>query len=195
MKKVLYSLGLVAIVAGAAVSFQSCNKIKDEIKKNIDPIDYSQPSVTFNVPVVTTTAPFQGFDTATINMDQIIKDEAGVDFSINDISTITINKVVLHLAGADATNNWTNFSDAGAYLNTDKGIAAGKNNILATVTVPDVVSNQYNDVVITGDNNLNLKDYFNGGNTKVYVLYAANARRQTTHPLTMTATLTYTIKP
>jgi hypothetical protein len=80
-------------------------------------------------------------------------------------------------------------------LSTDKSNAAGKSSLVAMTSIPDQESAKYSDQVLTATNPINLKEYFNGGNTTVYYLISANARRNTTHELTATMAIEYTLKP
>jgi hypothetical protein len=194
MKKALLSLTLLAAVVAGSFSFQSCNKIKDEIAKHLDPFNASPSTVTFTIPVVAGDN-FSQYDSSVVNIDQIIHDNAGMDFSINNISEIDLSKITISLTDADEQNNWTNFSDATVLLSTDKSNAAGKTALVAMASIPDQESAKYADQVLTATNPINLKDYFNGGNTTVYYLISANARRNTTHELTATMTIEYTLKP
>jgi hypothetical protein len=194
MKKALLSLSLLAAVAVGTVSFQSCNKIKDEIAKHFDPFNATPSTVTFTIPVVVGDN-FSQYDSSVVNIDQIIHDNAGMDFSIDNISEINLSKVTISLSNADDENNWTNFSDATVLLSTDKSNAAGKSSLVAMTSIPDQESAKYSDQVLTATNPINLKEYFNGGNTTVYYLISANARRNTTHELTATMAIEYTLKP
>jgi hypothetical protein len=196
--KVLYSVGLLALIAGTTISFQSCNKIKDELAKQIPDISFDGESATFTVPVMTATgtSSFIGWDTSTVvNINEVIEENAaGLGYSIDNFSTIKIDKITLHLSGTDESNNWTNFESAGAYFATDKSRANGKPDVMKTVEIADIAANQNKDVELSLTDT-NLKDYFNGGDTRIYVLYSATPRRSTTHPMTVTATVKYTLIP
>ena len=192
MKKALLSFGLLALVAGASVSIQSCNKIKDEIAKHIDAFTFTQAALTYDIPVLADQASWEsGFETYTINVNEIIKEEAGVDFDIDNISTIKIKEINIHLQNADAENNWTNFEQVEAWANTDKGMAAGKNDLYGKVTT----FTPYDDVKITVDQNINFKDYLNGDATVVTYKIKTKAIDGTNHPLTAKVTVSYEFKP
>lgn len=195
MKKSLLTLAILIFSFWLSGPLQSCNKIKDAIAKNLGSFSWTQASMTFDVPVVSSTSQFAQYDTVVVNIDQVIHDNAGTSFSINDISKITINQIILHLNNADANNNWTNFSTASSIIATSKSNANGKSALIDSYSISDIPANQYNDIVLNGNSNVNIKDYFDGSATSVYYLVSAQARRATTIPLNVTVTVTYSFTP
>lgn len=193
MKKILLSL---LIVAGSAAVFTSCNKIADEIKKNIKAFDYEAATVTYDLPPIADGQEYQSEDqTYDLNINQIIKENISeLNVTLDDISKISINKVTLRVEGGDDDNNWTNFESATVKTNTDKGRAEGKADLVASTDIADEESEKYSDKVIEFTDH-NLKDYVNGEGTKVMYSISAKARREVTKELKIIATIEYTFKP
>ncbi|HTN45896.1 MAG TPA: hypothetical protein VL098_06070 [Flavipsychrobacter sp.] len=192
MKKLLFSL---ALVAGGAVLLPSCKKIIDEIKKNINPFEHTV-DLTYTIPTLMQGQTYNADEqTYILNVNDVINDNTeGLDVDIDDISSIKINKIVLTLENADAENNWTNLQTATAGVNSDKGRTAGKADIESTITVPDAEAERYTDKTFTFADH-NLKDYLNGGDTKIYYSISAKARRAVTKELTIKAKIEYSFKP
>ena len=196
MKRALLSLGLLALVAGTTVSFQSCNKIKDEILKHIDAFTWTQADLTYEIPVLPSTDIYQSpMDTFTLNIDQIIKDNAGIDFSIDDISTIKIKEITLKLDQTDDENNWTNFSMIEAWANTDKGIADNKGWLHGTATIANTEEAKYSEKVIHVSDDINFKDYLNGGPTLARFYVKVQPVTATNHPMTLKFSVRYEFQP
>lgn len=194
MKKNLFSFGL--LLGAAALSFQSCDSIKDKVKTNITPFNFTQPEVTFEVPIVASTQNYApGPQTYVININQIIKDNAkGFEIDIDDITKIAFNKVTLQLLDGTEQSNWTNFEYAVVVFNTDKGKAAGKPDLFSLGGIEDISTEKYKDQVAEF-NDINLKEYFNGGNTTINYTIDTKARRSTNKILKIKATIEYTFIP
>jgi len=193
MKKVLITLGLIALVGGSSVSFFSCNKIKDEIAKQLDPFNFEEQNITYDLPVLTATGTFTTEETSNININQMIKDEAGVDFDIDDVSSIKIKKITLTLLDATNESNWTNVESATVVMQTKTGKANGKPTLIASETIEDVESARFTPVVIE-PNDINLKEYFNGDGEEVTYYLSGVARRPTDKTLKINAVIEYEIK-
>ncbi len=194
MKKALYSLALLAMTAGTVVYTSSCNKIKDEIASHLKAFSFTAATVEYTVPVVTNTQTYTETQSVSININQIIKDESGVNFDIDDISKITIKKVTLKVIDGDAANNWTNFEYAKLKFNSSKGKANNKPDLESTVTIADVESERFSDKVFTfGD--VNVMDYVNGDETTLEYTIEAKARRATTKGTKIEATVEYSFVP
>ncbi|HRO41481.1 MAG TPA: hypothetical protein PL009_01510 [Flavipsychrobacter sp.] len=193
MKKLILSFGLLALVAGASFSLQSCNKIKDEIAKQIDPFNFTEQDITYDVPVLTMSGTFVANDTDNININQMIKDEAGVDFNIDNVSSIKIKKITLSILNADNENNWTNAEAVAAGFQTKTGNANGKQIQIWARNINDVEAERFADQVIE-PNDVNLKDYFNGSGEEVYYHISATARRATNKQLNVNAKIEYEVK-
>lgn len=191
MKKLLFSLMLIG---GGAIAITSCNKIKDQILKNLNPFTKTF-DVSFVVNPISGTDYNSGIQTQVININQLIKDNAGgLDVDIDNISEIKAKKVTLKLQDGDDANNWTNLQDIGFVFNTDKSISNSKPTLIWGFNVDDLASLKYSDIEII-PNDLNLKDYFNGDATNVNYVLQATARRPTTKPLNIIATVEYDFKP
>lgn len=193
MKKALLSLSFLATIAAASFSIQSCNKIKDEIIKNIDPFNFTEQDITYGVPPITTTTTFSTRDSGTININQQIKDNAGVDIDINKVSSIKIKKITLTILNADEENNWTNLETITAGFQTKTGTQNGKQEQLWTKNIADVAAEKYVPQVIEPAD-VNLKEYFNGDRETVYYIVSAKARRATTKELNVNAVIEYEVK-
>lgn len=194
MKKLLFSL---LVVSGSATVFTSCNKIVDEIKKNINAFNYTAPEVTYDLPAIAEGQEYKSEDqTYDLNINQIIDENVGDDLNVtlDDISKISINKITLHMENGDDDNNWTNFESATVKANTDKGKSEGKADLTATTSIEDIESERYTDKVITFADH-NLKDYVNGEGTKVTYSISAKARRAVTKQVKIIATIQYSFKP
>jgi hypothetical protein len=195
MKKALLSLSLLAAVAVGSFSFQSCNKIKDEIAKQIDPFNFTHQNINFTVPEITSTMTYtsSGIDTADIDLDQIIKENAGSSFGVNNIQSLVIDKITLTITNPDEHNNLTNFDSVQVYVNSDQGIQNGKNDIYAYAWVTDGAYDPNNQTLtITGDPNLQMMDYLKGN--KVYYWFRARARRTTDKELMINMKIDYKVK-
>ncbi|HYD22482.1 MAG TPA: hypothetical protein VEB40_13465, partial [Flavipsychrobacter sp.] len=89
MKKVIYSLGMLALVATLTVPYQSCN-IKDKVIENlVENFDLDGGTITFDIPVITDTTGTVNGDTTMVdlNLDAKIKEVAS-SMGVNDIETI-----------------------------------------------------------------------------------------------------------
>ncbi len=193
MKRSLLSFALCALVSGTLFTVQSCNKIKDEIVKQIDPISFTRQDISYTVPGITTTAEFSTNDTGNININQLIKDETGIDVNINKVSSIRIKKITLELKNADEENNWTNAEYIITGFQSKTGIQKGKQQLSWKKDIEDVESQKYAVQVIEPEHT-NLKDYFNGDGEEVYYLISVKARRETKKELVMNATVEYEVK-
>lgn len=193
MKKLLFP---VMFACGAMVMFASCNKIVDELKKNIKAFNYEAPQVTYTLPLLPAGNTYNSEDqTYDLNINEIIDEYVSeVNVSLDDISKISINKITLSMEGGDEENNWTNFESATVKANTDKGVAEGKSDLTATTNIEDIESERYTDKIINFDDH-NLKDYVNGEGTKVTYSLSAKARREVTKELKIHATIQYSFKP
>jgi|GEM_PF-1567729 len=194
MKKLLLS---VFIIGGTMSLNTSCNKVVDQIKKNINPFNYTAPEVTYTLPepIPSGQEYISEEQTYDLNINQIIKDNVSdLNLSLDDFSKITINKVTLHIDNPDEENNWTNFESATVIANTDKGKAAGKPDLTATKEIPDTEAEKTSDKEITFADH-NLKDYVNGDGTKVMYSIKAKARRDVNKELKIIATIQYSFKP
>jgi hypothetical protein len=196
MKKVLYSLGLLAIVAGATVSFQSCNKIKDEIKGQINPFNFTQQDITLTVPALSGTDTSSQFATSVpLNISQVIADNntSGISVGYDDISSIKIKKITLTLVeGMSSTSNYTNYEGIFFAANTDIGKAKNLSYQGVWAGIDDLTANQYAPVVLEFPApQTNLKEYFTkDGNTNCeYYLQAA--MRRSTVPMKVRAVVEY----
>ena len=196
MKKVLYSVGLLALVAGTTVMVQSCNKIKDEIAKQIDPFNFNHQNINLTVPEITSTMTYSssGIDTADIDLDKIIKDNAGQNFGINNVQSLIIEKITVSILNHDANNNLSNFDTAKVYINSDQGIADKKNDIFVGAWVNSTTYDPANQsLTITGDPNLQMMDYLKG--KKVYYWFRVRAKKVTTKPLDINIKIDYKLQP
>ena len=193
MKKILLSL---MVLGGSMALFSSCNKIVDEIKKNINPFNYNAPEVTYTLPsLISGGDEYKSEQTYDLNINQIIDDNISeLNVSIDDISKITISKITLHLENTNENHNWTNFEHVTLKANTDKGMAEGKADLTATKTIEDKDSERYTDKELTFADH-NLKDYVNGEGSKAIYSIVAKARRDIDRELKLVATIQYSFKP
>ena len=178
----------------AFVSLSSCEKIKNEIVSNIDPFLYS--SVTsFEIPALAApfeyTAPEQ---TETIHINDIIKDNAGLNLNINNFSSIALKDIRLHLKNGTNADNWADFEYLNVEANTDKGISAGKPWLKSSISIPNNATERFSDKMLVFVN-ANIKDYIDGEATTVHFRLSAKTRSVITNPMQIDATIDYEFKP
>jgi hypothetical protein len=163
MKKIIICLVVFAIPI-TINTLSSCNNVKEEIINVLPPFTYTQTGIAFDIPPVPIVVP-EPIPTPeqiiSININQLIKDNAGINYNINNISSIKIKNVSLHLTNPDANNNWTNFESAELFFNTEKGISENKPWISGSLFIPDVDSVRFTDKVVT-ISDVNLKTYLYG---------------------------------
>jgi len=110
MRKALTLLS-VAAVAALAFTQQSC---RDIIANAFNAFNTKPHEIKLTIPVITTAnSSFVVFDTVQTRIDLESEIRAATDntYGIDDIETITITDLRVALDGADADNNWANFSD------------------------------------------------------------------------------------
>ena len=194
MKKQFLPLLALAI----AVLASSCNKLVDEIKKIIDPFEYTTPVITYSLPTTITTDGNEynpGEQTIDFNIKQILEDNAsGVDVGLDDISKISLIEVKLNLEGADEQTNWTNLEYIKAAINTTKGQQEGLNDLAATKMIDDVEEERYNEKVIEFADN-NLKDYLSGEDDKAIYNISVKARKALEKDINIKAEIVYSFDP
>lgn len=178
--------------------FQSCNKVKDAIISQIDPFNYSLNDVSFDIPAQPIALPLE-YDTPeqteSVNINQVIHDNSGIGFNINDFSSIMLKDATLHLTNGTASSNWTNIEFAEVQANTDKGLNAGKPWLIANLNIPSSASEQFSDKTLTFDNNVNLKDYVDGNGTVIHYKFRIKPRLGTTDVMHVVATVRLEFKP
>lgn len=189
---------VTALAIGALACFPSCNKVKDEILKNIDPFTYAQEHVTFEIPAQPIVLPLEFTtpeQTETIYINQIIKDNSGLNVNIDDFSYIKLKDATLKLMNGDAANNWTNIEYIEAQANTDKGLNTGKAWLVTRLDIPNDPAVKYSDKTLSFPDE-NLKDYVNGDEaTVVHYKWKVKPRLGTTINLNVDATIRYEFKP
>lgn len=195
MKKFFFAFGFISLAA--ALSFQSCDKIKDEIVSHIDPFTYSQTGASFDIPAQPILLPLEynsPEQTEFININQVIKDNAGLDLNINDFSYIKLIDATFHLTNGTEDANWTNIDYAEVQANTDKGLNAGKPWLVANISIPNDPSQKYSDKMLTFPDQ-NLKDYLDGDGTVVHYKFKIKPRAGTATDMHVEAIVRYEFKP
>lgn len=193
MKKAAVAFALFGLISGASLSFQSCNKIKDEIAKQIDPFNFSSQSVTYTVPILTNTSEQSASETVNININELVKENAGIDISIDNVTGIKVKSITMNIENADTENNWTNFDFVKATVQTATGSSHGKAPISWTKNIPDDAAQAFMPQVLQPADGINLKDYFVGDGENVTYTINVKARRATTKALTVNAVVEYEI--
>ncbi|RYY26401.1 MAG: hypothetical protein EOO04_10730 [Chitinophagaceae bacterium] len=177
------SIYLIAAMAIAGVTLQSCEKIKDAI---FNAFSAQGADVNFVIPAIpdTTTTGTLGSQTAYFDLDSTVKAHTANQFSIDDVNTVSPDSIILTLANADSSNNMSNFESGQLSFYSD----ANTTPVNFNFTVPDVYATSF---VVPVDQSLNLKSYMTGSNY-TYTL-KGKLRRATTHDLDCNAKIKFKI--
>lgn len=192
MKKALVFLAL--ILATSSTILPSCNKIKDEIVSNLDPFIYYS-NVSFEIP--TLLAPFEYTtpeQTEMININSIIRENAGINLNISNFNSIALKDITLHLNNGTPVTNWTNFEYIEVQANTDKGIDAARPWLHSNVAIANTEAERFTDKTLVFENE-NLKDYVDGEATIVHYRFKAKTRSAVITPMQIDAAIRYEFKP
>ena len=187
MKKVVYSLGMLALVAAVTVPYQSCN-IKDKVIENlVENFDLDGGTITFDIPIITDTTGTVNGDTTMVdlNLDAKIKEVAS-SLGTNDIETINITECKLTINNSDANNDASNFKSATASLYSDV------NTTPVTISTNGDVPNTPGTEITLTPATVNLADYMKTG-TKLYYYASAHMRKATTKVLNCTMKVKYKV--
>lgn len=189
---------LFAFVAGSALLFGGCDKIKEKISEQVDPFNFTQQTIEMELPPVTSTAAqtSTGIDTVDIDLDKIIKDNTpkSMNLGINNVQSLTLEKITVTLLDHDKNNYLANFDKVEAYVNSNTGIQMGKNDIYMSAWCNDIAYNAADQsIVINGDPKMELIDYLKGN--KVYYWFKARARRTTNKTLRVKMVIDYKLVP
>lgn len=190
---------LILALAAITITTQSCNKVKEEILKQIDPFTYSQKNISFEIPAQPGAEPVEYVvpqQSETVNIGQVIKENSGLGIDIDDFSAIYLKDVILQLKNGTDANNWTNLEYAEVEANTDKGIAAGKGWLKARADIANTEAERFSDKKLAFPSD-NLKDYVSGSEeTKIYYRYKIKPRTNgTTEAMKIDATVELEFKP
>lgn len=194
MKKTI--LSLLFIGSAATFSLTSCDELKDKVKDLMPAFTHSS-KVTITLPdSIPSGSAGEIEQMSDFNINEILQEGAGDGHSLDDVNSIMLKTVTLHLVDstADEQNNWTNFANASMSMNTEKGKSGGKPALSQSVTIADTEAEKLTDKVLTFAEN-NLKDYVDAGATKAIYSFTATARRDVSKPLTIIATIEYSFKP
>jgi len=172
MKNKLFIIFMLAFVV--TTSLISCEDIKDKLFKAFVTNSFEE---NFTVNIITTTNAKTdiGLISQNINLDSIIKTETNNAFSLDNITTISVEEVKVTILNPDANNNFANFEEGWLEFNTNVNTTPI---LIATGLNPDVYSDFW---LMPVDKSQNLKEYLRG-NHLAYVM-SAKARRVTTKPL------------
>jgi hypothetical protein len=200
MKRALLSLGLLAIVAGATVSFQSCNKIKDEIMKNIDPFNFSQQSFELTIDPVNADSINTGVVTTNINLQDSINKyvPSGLSLLVSSVKEVRLVKVTVSpVSGFTAENNFTNVSDVAAMFNTNIGLNKQLWPVGIWTQIADNAASQFQPLVFDyTQSKPNIKEYFStSGATEVKYYLKGKLRRPITQQMKVNVSVEYQIVP
>lgn len=176
-KQIILGLALVGIMVSSG-----CKKLNDLVKANVN---LTMSTLSFDIPVtaqgslITTTA------STSMDVDALIKQNAGSNFGIKNIKSLKVTSCDLTLSNSDATNNFGNLSNCKLELSssTSPNFTAVAN----LATNPDA---NVSTLSIPVDGNVELKDYFSAPSFSVRISGAT--RRATTKVLTCTAVIKYT---
>src|SRR5690606_1038803 len=138
---------------------------------------YTGGEITFIIPESPAGISYDIANEADFNINDIIKsNNSGKDYSIDDVSRITIEQVTIHIENPDSANDWTNFETISVKTNTNKGQKAGKADLTASINVNDTDADKLSDKVLVFEEN-NLKDYVDGEGTKAVYSLVGKTRR------------------
>jgi hypothetical protein len=164
MKKMpLFAFALLAIAT--LFSATSCQKIKDAVASNVNPISWDQGSIPLTIPASASTSQQTAFGTVHFDLDQYIKEKApsGVSIGYSAAKHIYLQSFDIHLDNADGDNNFSNLDftpdNAPALIfnttpNPTTAIQFG-----GTWAMP---ASPYTDVTVPVSNNNDLKTISNG---------------------------------
>lgn len=202
MKRARFSLGLLLLLTGITITLNSCDKVKDIIKGNIDPFNFSQQSFV----VVLNPSDLQGDSIKTqvsrnnVDLQATINANlpSGITLKASDISQIKLNRItVAPESGFNAQNNFTNLANLAVLFNTNVGLSKQLFPVGLFAEVPNTQANETQPLVFDYTaSNTNLKDYFNlSGNTEVIHGISGKVRRPITQQMQVRVTVEYTIVP
>ncbi|MFZ9718787.1 MAG: hypothetical protein ACO3BD_05475 [Chitinophagaceae bacterium] len=182
MKKSITLFSVAIFLSMAAISFSSCDKLKEKLFKAFST---GGGNVNFTIPIVTSTTAEGKYATEKvyINVDSIIKAETGGVFSLNDVKIISMESAEIFVNNADQDNNLGNFEVGAVIFNT---FNTSKNDwnepmLLATNDLDDEYAD-YHKMIIT--EKVNMKEHLRSN--EIAYWYGAKARRVTTKPLECT---------
>ncbi len=177
-----------AIFAASCFSFTSCNKVASVI--NAITVDWTTTDVDFTIPLVTdvTAQHSIGGGSYSYNLDSLIKAKSANQLALANIDEVHLTKCVVTLHNSDATNNIANFESASATFSTSNKTDVAD---IGSVSIPDV---QASSIEIPVNSSVNLRPYVAASGTTTFN-YNVNgkARRVTTHELTATVHVEYSI--
>ncbi len=174
----------VAAAALVTTMFQSCEKVKEVVKAEVD---INSTEVSFDIPIVSTTSPgaAMGTFTTSVNVDSIIK-AANAKLGAGNITSAKITKMKIVITNSDSSNNFANLKNCSAMMSSN---AKQDNILIASVSDnPDVFSSE---LVFAPQTDIELKDYFDA-NSFTYNL-TGEMRRTTNTVLHAKATISYHI--
>ena len=190
MKKLVLSVSVLASLGLLALTQQSCS-VKDLAKELFNAFVTDPQTASFTIPIVTSTAaPFGALDSVILdaNINQIIQDKTGGQFSLDDADGIFLESLRFELDNADADNNWQNFEQVGIELVPNNA------NVSNLSMGPWNVDNTYSTSLSLDniDKSINIKSYLTGTGAVYYIL-KGKARKETSHPLTGTMYITFKV--
>jgi hypothetical protein len=182
MKKSLSIFSVAIFLSLAAVSFSSCDKLKEKL---FEAFSTGGGDVDFTIPIVTSTGVENKYATEKIyiNVDSIIKAETGGLFSLDNVKKISVESAEIYVNNPDNDNNLANFEGGGVIFNTFNPTKNDWNEpmLVASDDLQDAYAD-YHKMIIT--ENVNLKEHLRGN--EIAYWYVAKARRVTTKPLDCT---------
>ena len=181
MKK--FTLFLSAI-AFTAFLLQSCDKVKDVVKANVD---VNSTELAFDIPPVDNTEPNAalGAFTANVNVDSIIK-AANSKLGAGNITNAKLTSMSITLLNNDDTTNFANLESCSVSLSSNNKtdlvvIASALNNPNTPASYLDLNPNT----------DIELKDYLNA--TTLNYSLSGKMRTPTKHVLKAKATIKYAL--
>lgn len=177
MKTKLFALLLI----GASALATSCNKIKEAANQNIT-LTTADITLVVSPKDVSTGSVELKSETATSDLDALIKEKAS-GFGLKNVKSLKIKTLTAEITtGLDANNNFSNFKDLSATLE-----ATGKTPFIASyIGTPPAASASINFAV---SNTVDLKDLASAGTLK-YTL-KATVLKKNTNSLTIKVKTTY----
>lgn len=183
MKKLhILSIALLSLVLLSGLN--SCNKLKDLAKVNIN-LDNSDGQ--FTIPIVTTPGTENVMvSDVYINLDSIIKAE-NEKVGVGNIKEVKLTSCKLNLTNSDASNNFSALQSC--YIQVKSNSKSEFTKMASVDNNPDVEASTLDLPVNAG---LDLKDYFLNANTFTFSL-GITSRKATTKELKGNVVVKYTL--
>lgn len=191
MKKMFFTLGCIT----AILFFQSCEKVKDAVLDKIDPFTISLSENEFEIPMVEeavafTTPPVE----EVVDINQLVKKNAGVNMKIQDFSYVRLLDAKLKLDRQSETTNWTNLEYTSIEVNTDRGLQEGKPWLKAEAYIADEEAEKFSDKTLAFPET-NMLDYLYDTETVLMYRFTVKMRRGMTEGLPVKSKIRLEFKP